>query len=80
MNPSTAGDKAAVNDFRKMSLLELRKIKEAWPRLNYGLARGVLIVEPSVPSVPSLPQWAARSLQGSSGLSYQGELEGGVGV
>ena len=56
MNPSMAGDTAIVNDFRKKSLRELKKIEEAWPGLNYGLARGVLIVEPSVPSVPFLTQ------------------------
>ena len=47
---------AVVNHFRKESLRELKKIEEAWPGLNYGLARGVLIAEPSAPSVPSLTQ------------------------
>ena len=52
MNPSKVGDKTVVNDFRKMSLGELKKIEEAWPGLNYGLARDVLIVEPSAPPIP----------------------------
>ena len=50
-NPSKAGDKAVVNDFRKKSLRELKKIKDAWPGLSYRLGRGTLIVGPSRPSI-----------------------------
>ena len=57
MNPSKAGDEAGVNDLCKKSLRELKKIEEGvGPGLNYGLARGVLIVEPSAPSVRFLTQ------------------------
>lgn len=56
MNPSKAGDKAVANGVRKKSRRELKKIEEAWPSLNYGLARGVLIGEPSAPSVSSFTQ------------------------
>ena len=55
-HPSKATNKLTVNDFRKECLRELKKIEEAWPGLNYKLARGVLIVEPSVPSIPTLTQ------------------------
>ena len=55
-HPSKATDKLTVNDFRKECLRELKKIEEAWPGLNYRLARGVLIVQPSTPSIPTLTQ------------------------
>lgn len=55
-HPSKATDKLTVNDFRKECLRELKKIDQAWPSLNYRLARGVLIVEPSTPSIPALTQ------------------------
>ena len=53
VDPSKADDKLTVNNFRKKSLRELKKIKTAWDGLRYGTARGVLIVMPSVPSIPS---------------------------
>ena len=62
MNPCKAGDKAIVNDFRKKSLRELKKIEEAWPGLNYGLARYVLIVETSAPSMFRFPGSFSRLL------------------
>ena len=55
-HPSKATDKLTVNDFRKECLRELKKIEEAWPGLNYELARGVLIVQPSTPSIPEFTQ------------------------
>jgi len=55
-HPSKATDWRTVDDFRTKCLRELKKIKEAWPGLNYSLARGILIVEPSASSVPSLIQ------------------------
>ena len=51
--PSKADDTLTVNNFRKKSLRELKKIKTAWDGLRYDTARGVLIVMPSVPSIPS---------------------------
>ena len=52
VNPAQAGDRNTVNDFRTKCLRELKKIEEAWPELNYGLARGALIVAPSTPTIP----------------------------
>ena len=54
-NPAKASDKFTVRDFRKKCLRELKKIQQAWPELNYGLARGALILAPSKPSVPPRP-------------------------
>ena len=52
VNPTQAGDRLTVNDFRKDCLRELKKIEAAWEGLNYGLARGALIVAPSRPTIP----------------------------
>ena len=52
-HPSKAGDRYVVRDFRKDSLREMKKIKDAWPELRYGTVRGALIVSPSKP--PILP-------------------------
>lgn len=56
LNPANASDRNTVNDFRTKCLRELKKVKEAWPGLNYELARGALIVEPSAPPIPALTQ------------------------
>lgn len=53
VDPSKADDKLTVNNFRKKSLRELKKINTAWDGLRYDTARGVLIVMPSAPSIPS---------------------------
>ena len=45
--PSKEDDKLVVNDFRKDCLRELKKIKLAWPGLNYATGKGVLILHPS---------------------------------
>ena len=45
--PDKAGDNRTVQDFRKDSLRELKKIKLAWPDLHYATAKGVLILYPS---------------------------------
>ena len=37
-NPEQAGDNRIVQDFRKDCLRELKKIKAAWPDLNYTTA------------------------------------------
>ena len=50
-NPAKAKDKLVVNDFRKDCLRELKKIKMAWPKLNYATAPGVLILHPSTPTI-----------------------------
>ena len=41
-----------VDNFRTDSLRELKKIKLAWPELNYATAKGVLILFPSKPAIP----------------------------
>ena len=50
-DPAKAKDKLVVNDFRKDCLRELKKIKMAWPKLNYATAPGVLILHPSTPTI-----------------------------
>ena len=54
--PSRAGEKLVVNDFRKDCLRELKKIKTAWPELNYATAKGVLILSPTAPKISSARQ------------------------
>ena len=55
VDPSKATDKDTVNAFRKKCLRELKKIKQAWPDLNYGTARGALVLAPSIPPIPTRP-------------------------
>ena len=55
-DPDKASDKNTVRDFRRHALRELKKIKLAWPDLNYGTARGVLILYPSVPHISPAPE------------------------
>ena len=50
-NPAKAPDKRAVQNFRIKVLRELKKIKMAWPDLNYTTAPGVLILHPSTPAI-----------------------------
>ena len=52
VDPSRASDNVTVQRFRKDCLRELKKIKIAWPELNYGTAKGVLILSPSKPAIP----------------------------
>ena len=54
--PSNALDKRTVLDFRRKVLRELKKIKIAWPGLNYSTAPGVLILWPSTPTIASSDQ------------------------
>ena len=56
VNPSRANDNRTVQDFRKDCLRELKKIKIAWPDLNYSMAKGVLILHPSTPAIAPLNQ------------------------
>ena len=48
---SKASDKQTVKFFRRRVLRELKKIKIAWPGLNYATAPGVLILYPSTPVI-----------------------------
>ena len=56
LHPSKASDKRTVLNFRRKALRELKKIKMAWPDLNYSTAPGVLIVHPSTPVIAPLNQ------------------------
>ena len=51
VDPVKADDNVTVQAFRKECLRELKKIKTAWPSLNYSTAKGVLILSPSKPSI-----------------------------
>ena len=61
LHPSKASDKKTVPNFRVKILRELKKIKLAWPELNYSAAPGVLILllsAPTIPPVESSPRLA----------------------
>ena len=55
-NPVNATNKNTVQMFRRKALRELKKIKLAWPGLNYSTALGVLILHPSNPAIPPVEQ------------------------
>ena len=55
-HPDNASHKRTVQNFRYEVLRELRKIKLAWPGLNYSTAPGVLILLPSTPTIAPLNQ------------------------
>ena len=55
-HPAQADDKYTVRNFRTKCLRELKKIKLAWPELNYSTAPGVLILHPSTPVIAPLNQ------------------------
>ena len=46
VNPAHA-DRVTVDNFRKKVLRELRKLKTAWPDLDYGTPRGHLVLRPT---------------------------------
>ena len=56
LEPDKASDKNTVKNFRRKVLRELKKIKTAWPGLNYATAPGVLILYPSTPAIAPLSQ------------------------
>ena len=51
VDPKKASDKRTVQNFRSRTVYELKKIKLAWPDLNYSTAPGVLILSPSRPTI-----------------------------
>ena len=55
-DPDKASDKFIVRNFRTKCLRELKKIKLAWPELNYATAKGVLILHPSTPAIAPVGQ------------------------
>ena len=54
-DPTKSSDKETIKFFRRQALRELKKIKLAWPGLNYTTAPGVLILHPSTPIIPPSP-------------------------
>ena len=62
-DPTKAGDKATVNDFRTDALRELRKLKLAWPTLDYATPKGFLEIRGCMPSIP--PQSPSAKALGS---------------
>ena len=56
LHPDKASDKKTVQNFRIKVLRELKKIKLAWPGLNYTTAPGLLILHPSTPTIAPLNQ------------------------
>ena len=56
VDPNRASDKRTVDAFRTKALRELKKIKLAWPELNYTTAKGVLILLPSAPAIAPVGQ------------------------
>ena len=56
LHPDKASDKQTVKNFRRKVLRELKKIKLAWPELNYSTAPGLLILHPSTPTIAPLKQ------------------------
>ena len=55
-HPNKAEDNRTVQAFRTDCLRELKKIKLAWPELNYSTAKGVLLLHPSIPAIAPLNQ------------------------
>ena len=55
-HPANASDRVTVSNFQRKVLRELKKIKIAWPGLNYSTAPGVLILHPSIPAIAPLNQ------------------------
>ena len=55
-HPDKANDRVTVRNFQRKVIRELKKIKIAWPGLNYTTAPGVLILHPSTPAIPPAPE------------------------
>ena len=51
LHPAKASENQTVQNFRYKILRELKKIKLAWPELNYTTAKGILILLPSTPAI-----------------------------
>ena len=56
VDPARASDRVTVRNFQRKVLRELKKIKIAWPELNYATAPGLLILHPSTPTIAPLNQ------------------------
>ena len=55
-HPAKGSANNTVQVFRYKVLRELKKIKLAWPGLNYATAPGILILHPSTPAIPPAPE------------------------
>ena len=55
-DPSKTGNHDTVQYFRRKVLRELKKIKIAWPELNYATVQGFLVLYPSTPAIAPLNQ------------------------
>ena len=55
-HPDKASDRVTVRNFQRKAIRELKKIKLAWPGLNYSTAPGVLILHPSTPKIAPINQ------------------------
>ena len=54
-HPTRASDRVTVRNFQRKVLREFKKIKIAWPDMNYSTAPGVLILLPSKSAIPPAP-------------------------
>ena len=61
LDPSKSSDKQTVKNFRRNALRELKKIKVAWPALNYATEPRMLILHPSTPTIAPLSQGQLES-------------------
>ena len=50
-DPAKAGNRRTVDNFRTDCLRELKKIKDAWPDLDYRPVKGALVLSPSPPRI-----------------------------
>ena len=55
-NSTKTPDKQRIKFFRRKVLRELKKIKIAWPDVNYATDPGVLILYPSTPAIEPSPR------------------------
>ena len=55
-HPDKASNNNTIQAFRYKVLRELKKIKLAWPELNYSTPPGVLMLSPSTPAIAPLNQ------------------------
>ena len=62
VDPAKANDHYTVKGFRKDCLRELKKIKTAWPDLNYTTAMGVLVLSPTKPAILPEVETVARGI------------------
>ena len=54
--PTKTPDKQRIKFFRRKVLRELKKIKTAWPDVNYATDPGLLILYPSTPAIEPSPR------------------------